>query len=400
MDKVFLIIILIFYCPAALWLFLYGLNNYYMIFLFLRRVKKESSSNQEFLKQFWSTHSKDKLPKVTTQLPVYNERHVVERLIKAVVNIDYPKELHEIQLLDDSTDETRVIVADLVSKYRSIGFNIKQIARSNRSGFKAGALNKGLEKEVKVRTKDLAISHRNIKDSIKYASFIQNAILPQNNLLKKYFQDSFSYWQPKSIVGGDIYFVSELASKHEVLIIVIDGAGHGVPGAFVTMLVKAIEAQIMIDIGSGKLQASPAKILSYFNQSLKSLLNQEKGSKSNVGFDGGILYYNKATCTCKYAGAITPLYVIDDGQLNIIKSDRKSVGYIRTSFNQQYTEYDIDIKENTQLYITTDGLVDQECQNGYSYGKSNFKKFILEHSARTFADQKQLLIESLNSCRI
>ena len=146
MDKVFLIIILIFYCPAALWLFLYGLNNYYMIFLFLRRVKKESSSNQEFLKQFWSTHSKDKLPKVTTQLPVYNERHVVERLITAVVNIDYPKELHEIQLLDDSTDETRVIVADLVSKYRSMGFNIKQIVRKKRSGFKAGALNKGLEK--------------------------------------------------------------------------------------------------------------------------------------------------------------------------------------------------------------------------------------------------------------
>ena len=146
MNKVFIILILILYCPAALWLFLYGLNNYYMIFLFLRRAKKESSRNREFLKQFWSTHSKDKLPKVTTQLPVYNERHVVERLIKAVVNIDYPKELHEIQLLDDSTDETRDIVADLVSKYRSIGFNIKQIVRSNRSGFKAGALNKGLEK--------------------------------------------------------------------------------------------------------------------------------------------------------------------------------------------------------------------------------------------------------------
>ncbi len=96
MDKVFLIIILIFYCPAALWLFLYGLNNYYMIFLFLRRAKKESSSNQEFLKQFWSTHSRDKLPKVTTQLPVYNERHVVERLLKAGVKMHYPTDLHEI----------------------------------------------------------------------------------------------------------------------------------------------------------------------------------------------------------------------------------------------------------------------------------------------------------------
>ena len=145
MDKVFLILILIFYCPAALWLLLYGINNYYMIYLFLRRAKRESSRNREFLRWFWSTRGRDKLPKVTTQLPIYNERHVVERLIKAVVNIDYPKELHEIQLLDDSTDETRDIVADLVSKYRSMGFNIKQIVRTNRSGFKAGALNKGLE---------------------------------------------------------------------------------------------------------------------------------------------------------------------------------------------------------------------------------------------------------------
>ncbi|MGR3304210.1 MAG: glycosyltransferase [Candidatus Scalindua sp.] len=146
MDTIFLIIILIFYCPAALWLFLYGINNYYMIYLFLRKVRKESSTNQEFLKQFWSTHSKDKLPKVTTQLPIYNEMHVVERLIKSVVDIDYPKELHEIQVLDDSNDETKSMISDLVNKYREMGFNIKHIVRKNRNGFKAGALNLGLEK--------------------------------------------------------------------------------------------------------------------------------------------------------------------------------------------------------------------------------------------------------------
>ena len=142
----FLIIILIFYCPAALWLFLYGMNNYYMIFLFLRKNKKETSTNQEFLKLFWSNYDKDTLPKVTTQLPVYNERHVVERLIKAVVNIDYPKNLHEIQVLDDSNDETKSMVSDLVNKYREMGFNIKHIVREDRDGFKAGALNLGLEK--------------------------------------------------------------------------------------------------------------------------------------------------------------------------------------------------------------------------------------------------------------
>ena len=117
-----------------------------MIYLFLRKVKKETSGNQEFLKQYWSNHSNDKLPKVTTQLPVYNEKHVVERLVKAVVNIDYPKELHEIQVLDDSNDETKDIVSALVHKYSARGFNIKHVVRNNRDGFKAGALNLGMEK--------------------------------------------------------------------------------------------------------------------------------------------------------------------------------------------------------------------------------------------------------------
>lgn len=146
MNNVFLIIILAFYCPAALWLFLYGMNNYYMIYLFLRKVKVELSNDRQHLKQFWSTHSKNELPKVTTQLPVYNEKHVVERLINAVVNIDYPKGLHEIQLLDDSNDETSEIIEALVKKYSGNGYNIKHITRNNRAGFKAGALNVGLEK--------------------------------------------------------------------------------------------------------------------------------------------------------------------------------------------------------------------------------------------------------------
>lgn len=140
-----LIIILLFYIPAALWLFLFGMNNYYMVYLFLRKVKGETFNNKTFLETFWLTRTKDDLPIVTTQLPIYNEKHVVKRLIESVVNIDYPKELHEIQVLDDSNDETKEIVAELVEKYRNEGYDIKQIIRADRQGFKAGALNVGLQ---------------------------------------------------------------------------------------------------------------------------------------------------------------------------------------------------------------------------------------------------------------
>ena len=241
--------------------------------------------------------------------------------------------------------------------------------------------------------KEVQKSHKNIRDSIEYAALIQQAILPSCSLKEKYFNDSFIFWQPRDTVGGDIYFILELDSKEEILIMVIDGAGHGVPGAFVTMLVKAIESQIIAEIRAGTLQPSPALILSYFNKSIKTMLKQEKGSRSNAGFDGGVLYYNKATNECKYAGAKIDLYVIDDNKLQTIQSDRKHVGFARTKINQEYTEHSVNVKEGTKLYIATDGFYDQDGLNNKRYGKSEFKRLILKLSNNSFQSQKNDIIQ-------
>ncbi|HYV41909.1 MAG TPA: glycosyltransferase, partial [Thermoanaerobaculia bacterium] len=85
------------------------------------------------------------LPRVTIQLPIYNEVYVVERLIEAVAAIDYPRELLEIQVLDDSTDETREVAQRVVARYRALGYRMAHLTREDRKGFKAGALQAGLE---------------------------------------------------------------------------------------------------------------------------------------------------------------------------------------------------------------------------------------------------------------
>ena len=188
--------------------------------------------------------------------------------------------------------------------------------------------------------------------------------------------------------------MAELDSGSEILIMVIDGAGHGVPGAFVTMLVKAIENQIVGSIKVGTLEPSPAKILEYFNKTIKIMLKQEKGSTSNAGFDGGVLYYNKKNNICKYAGAKTPLYIINGKKLDIIKSDRKNVGFIRTKIDQKYTEYDIEIKEGTQLYLCTDGIIDQEGKDDSRYGKTKFEDLILDNFEKPMCEQKDLMHKS------
>ncbi|CAA6811395.1 MAG: Response regulator containing a CheY-like receiver domain and an HD-GYP domain [uncultured Sulfurovum sp.] len=248
---------------------------------------------------------------------------------------------------------------------------------------------------IEGQRKELERVNNNLQSSIECAFLIQEAILPSSEILDKYTKDNFTCWRQKGSVGGDIYFVAELESQNEIVVMVIDGVGHGVSGAFLTILVKAIETQIVKSINRGTLERSPAKILEYFNQSIKTMLKQEKGSKSNTGFDGGILYYNRETNVCKYAGAKTALYMVNDDQLDIIKSDRVSVGFVRTKMNQVYTEHDVKIKKGTKLYISTDGVIDQEGANNAMYGQERFGSTILSNRNESFEVQEELLQQSV-----
>jgi len=117
-----------------------------------------------------------------------------------------------------------------------------------------------LKVQIENSNKKLAKLKKSTQDNINYASLIQNAILPQKDIFDEFFDDSFVFWRPKDTVGGDIYIAQKL-NDNEVLIMVIDGAGHGVSGAFITMLVKAIEAQITAEIKAGTLNPDPSIIL-------------------------------------------------------------------------------------------------------------------------------------------
>jgi len=115
-----------------------------MIHLFKRRRRYRRLEDQRTLQDFYSGHSDRDLPFVTTQIPIFNELNVAERIIDAVAAFDYPEDRHEIQVLDDSTDETRDIVAKKVQSLREEGIRIDHIMRSDRRGFKAGALKYGM----------------------------------------------------------------------------------------------------------------------------------------------------------------------------------------------------------------------------------------------------------------
>src|SRR5438874_4531740 len=123
------------YLSVLIGLSAYGVHRYFIIYLFLKNRKREPVPARHF----------EQLPKVTVQLPIFNEIYVVERLLRSVSELDYPKDLLEIQVLDDSTDDTREIVSSCADELRREGFNVQRIHRIDRTGFKAGALAAGLE---------------------------------------------------------------------------------------------------------------------------------------------------------------------------------------------------------------------------------------------------------------
>lgn len=131
------------YVCASLGLMVYGLNTYVLLFLFGRKIGdkriEQKSRTEEFLKTT-PLDDAEKWPLVTTQLPLYNERNVAERVIRAVAALDYPKGRHQIQIVDDSTDETRDLVDSIANELREQGVWIDVCRREKRSGYKAGGL--------------------------------------------------------------------------------------------------------------------------------------------------------------------------------------------------------------------------------------------------------------------
>jgi serine phosphatase RsbU (regulator of sigma subunit) len=244
-----------------------------------------------------------------------------------------------------------------------------------------------LEERVKEKTKEVYIerellkeAHKKINDSIKFASLIQQAILPKEEELKRFFKDYFILWKPRDIVGGDAYFFEKI-DEERALLMVIDCTGHGVPGAFITMIVKAIEKEIV-----SKKIYTPSEILTQFHDSLKRLLQSNE-----VGFDGAVVYIDKKENILKFSASNSTLFYYDNGEVKTVRGSRVSVGYKRRG---KYKDTVIGLGKS--FYITTDGFIDQiGGDKNLPFGKSRFIEIIKENVDLPMSLQKKIFEEVL-----
>ncbi|HKI47940.1 MAG TPA: glycosyltransferase, partial [Desulfobacteria bacterium] len=144
MGNVFSYIIIGVYFLTAFVLMVYGLNCYLMVFLFQKGRKGAETWRRRTLNRYTNMNSRVHWPRVTTQIPIYNEYNVAARVMRSVARMNYPKDKHEIQVLDDSTDKTRDLIDRVADELRREGHVVHVIRRNSREGFKAGALAEGL----------------------------------------------------------------------------------------------------------------------------------------------------------------------------------------------------------------------------------------------------------------
>jgi sigma-B regulation protein RsbU (phosphoserine phosphatase) len=249
-----------------------------------------------------------------------------------------------------------------------------------------------------------AEKHRHMMESIHYASVIQQSFLQSSRRdMQAALSDYFMHWDPRDVVGGDYYYF--VRHPKGFFVAVIDCTGHGVPGAFMTLIMASALKQVL---SSHDLQ-QPAALLSAINHLVKESLGQlsEVNTplsdplelRSDDGMDCAFCWFDQHSRTLSYAGAKTPIYLIAPGQedVTLIDGNKKGVGYTATPLDYQWDSQQITIEPGTRLYICTDGLVDQiGGHKRICYGKKRFREHLLKYSQLPMAQQRERLLEHFN----
>jgi ligand-binding sensor domain-containing protein/serine phosphatase RsbU (regulator of sigma subunit) len=211
-----------------------------------------------------------------------------------------------------------------------------------------------LQKDIIEKKKDeIEKKNREMLDSINYASTIQSAILPSDELWKECLPDSFVLYQPKDIVSGDFYWLDKRGEQ--VLFAAVDCTGHGVPGALMSIIGANGLNQAVSEHGLHR----PSEILDYLTMSVnESLRKSERSSYVKDGMDIAICNLNLQTRMLRYAGAYNPLVIVRNGEVITIKADRIAIGSMEHT-GKLFTDHEVQLEPGDCVYVYSDGFADQ-----------------------------------------
>ncbi len=232
-------------------------------------------------------------------------------------------------------------------------------------------------------------------EKIKFAQQIQDLILRIEPNLP--FKDLFILYLPKNIVSGDFYWIRRFG--HKIILTVADCTGHGVPGAFMSILGATLLNEIfnryyLLDPELKDLR--PSMVLDELREKVIKTLGQEQDSTDNIkdGMDIALAIYDEQTKTLEFSGAYLPAYIVRGKELIELKGDRQPIGvYYRASLRKPFTTKQMQMQNGDVLYLFTDGYSDQFNPKGEKFYKKNLRRVLLEISEYSGSIQKDLLLK-------
>ena len=248
-----------------------------------------------------------------------------------------------------------------------------------------------LESRISARTQALEtanqqmrLAHKQINDSLDYASLIQRAILPDQQLRQVLGERFFVIWHPRDVVGGDFYVFR--VERERYLFGIVDCAGHGVPGALMTMLARSALDHAMSQVGIDR----PASLLAHTDRAMRDMLQHcEQPRALATNLDAGLVYLDPEQRRLRYAGAKISLYWSDGDEVGEIKGGRRALGDRHPG---DYVDSEIDLRSGVTYYLATDGFLDQAGgEMGYGFGNTRFADLLLAHARLPMAEQASAL---------
>lgn len=266
-----------------------------------------------------------------------------------------------------------------------------------RDGLFAG-LGNGLQLMRAVADMQVA-RNRQIMHSIEYASVIQQSLLRSSReALARACPGADLVWEPRDVVGGDFYQFSQDGDGWFAT--VADCTGHGVPGAFMTLIATSSLSQALKEHGA----RDPAALLGHVNRSVKQMLGQLDGKDGTPGSDDGLdaacFWFEPAHQRLRFAGARLSLFLLRPGAeaVEVVEGQRKGVGYVDSEFDFAWNNIDLELPAGTLVFTTTDGLIDQVGgPRGITFGKKRVRELLLEQAGRSPAEINRTLQAALQS---
>jgi serine phosphatase RsbU (regulator of sigma subunit) len=235
--------------------------------------------------------------------------------------------------------------------------------------------------------------NKNITGSINYASRIQQAMLPKTGYYRQFVKDIFVYFRPKEIVSGDFYWFARNAEQNKVFLAAVDCTGHGVPGAFMSLIGISFLNQI---VNAQKL-TEPDLILNRLHEYIRASLNQAR-NQSRDGMDIALCAVDYNNKVVEYAGARNPLIYIVNNEVFQLKADGMDIGGIQKESERRFTKQTFPLEDDMTLYLFTDGYQDQfGGRDKQKFMRKNFKDLLFNIHQSDMIIQYQRLDETIEN---